>query len=110
MASEGLLSSEHSTQSPHTAAVQVGRESGKVGHQFSVALSGLNKGSNDTLHLWSPDSPYLYDLEVTLRLPGNSQVSSFCISLNATSLPAHLFVFHLRPTGQFTPCHTHSII
>ena len=36
--------------------------------------SGDSQGGNGTLHLWSPDSPYLYDLEVSLKAAENSKV------------------------------------
>ena len=54
--------------------MQVGSGSGNVGEEFSVKMSGPKDSNRSSLHLWSPDSPYLYDLDVTLSLPSNSQV------------------------------------
>ena len=34
-----------------------------------------SKGGNGTVHLWSPDSPYLYDLDVTLKVADNAKVN-----------------------------------
>ena len=54
--------------------MQAGSGSGKVSKEFSIKMSGSKDSSRSSLHLWTPDSPYLYDLDVTLSLPSNSQV------------------------------------
>lgn len=42
----------------------MGKEEGAVGVPFNVTIGG-HKSSK--LHLWSFDSPYLYDLQVSLQ-------------------------------------------
>ncbi len=37
--------------------------------------SSDSKGGSGTLHLWSPDSPYLYNLDVTLKVADNAKVN-----------------------------------
>ncbi|MFC8599529.1 PA14 domain-containing protein [Isoptericola sp. NPDC057191] len=44
-----------------TAGSEVGRVSGPADEPLTLELTG------GTTHLWSPDDPYLYDLDVTLR-------------------------------------------
>jgi len=55
--------------------LQVGSGSGKVGEEIRAEIGSQKDGS---LHLWSPDSPYLYDLDVTLSLPSNSDKVGPC--------------------------------
>ena len=47
---------------------------GKIGEGFSIKMNGPKDSSHSGLHLWSPDSPYLYDLDVTLSHSSDSQV------------------------------------
>ncbi|CAL8464673.1 g4208 [Coccomyxa elongata] len=78
---------------------KVGKEEGAVGVPFNVTIGG-HKSSK--LHLWSSDSPYLYDLQVSLQegssmdAAGGDTVKSY-VGMRKVSLGKVGPGNHLRP-------------
>lgn len=74
----------HVTAVVKADGAKVATAEGKVGEAFTVPISKPK--------LWSPDSPFLYDLDVTLQPPPSnvSHVSSLpSFLMSDTSVPLH---------------------
>lgn len=61
----------HAVQASASASGQtLGQAAGRVGQEFALQIPNA--------HLWSPDDPFLYDLEVTLTSSGGDQQVGSC--------------------------------